>query len=359
MGDWVSDNKGAGPDGFNFVEQPDKWGYLNNPRWSSQSDAVGFSEARGLDIDPSLHVPCGHWHKTISPTVDEDLFVLRGGIVGFHPAGSDRVYKRTKDLDELIWYGGQGAGLDQLNCPSCITCNATYCWICDYNNLRVMKRLKSDLTYVAHTTYPSTLLTPISIHTNGEYIFLGYYQKLKTCDMDLNVLYTVEWGDPHYPGRNVEDITCDTRYVYAAVDKDNEIQIYSLPDLTYVGNIALTRPRGLCCDANYLYATANYGAPMSSCEVRIYALSDLSFVDSFALTTAEADSLACDDDYLYVSNWDATGGLSFSRKYNKTTYALLKTSDEILAASLDTWYPWYSSTGSSVSDEPQVWSMDF
>ena len=56
------DDKDLGP--WEFDEQPDKWGYLNNPKWSEKTDAQEFSEAVGNPIDPTnTHVPCGHWHK--------------------------------------------------------------------------------------------------------------------------------------------------------------------------------------------------------------------------------------------------------------------------------------------------------
>ena len=61
MADW-KDNKGSGP--WDFTEQPNKWGYLNNPLWSSQQDSVDFCE--GLNIEAGSldeHKPCGHWHR--------------------------------------------------------------------------------------------------------------------------------------------------------------------------------------------------------------------------------------------------------------------------------------------------------
>ena len=59
---WITDNKGQGP--WELEEQPTKWGYINNPRWSSLPKAVEFSEAVGNPIDTTdTHKPCGHWHK--------------------------------------------------------------------------------------------------------------------------------------------------------------------------------------------------------------------------------------------------------------------------------------------------------
>jgi len=56
------DDKDLGP--WNFTEQGDKYGYLNNKRWSSQQDAQEFCEDIGISLDPTnTHKPCGHWHK--------------------------------------------------------------------------------------------------------------------------------------------------------------------------------------------------------------------------------------------------------------------------------------------------------
>ncbi|MCK5607026.1 hypothetical protein KAR91_34400 [Candidatus Pacearchaeota archaeon] len=59
---WITDNKGTGP--WDFVEQENKWGYLNNLNWTLLAPAVDFSEEVGLTIDMIyVHHPCGHWHK--------------------------------------------------------------------------------------------------------------------------------------------------------------------------------------------------------------------------------------------------------------------------------------------------------
>jgi len=47
-----------------FEEQPDKYGYVNNPRWTSLEAAKGFCVTMGLPINPKTHTPCGHWHRT-------------------------------------------------------------------------------------------------------------------------------------------------------------------------------------------------------------------------------------------------------------------------------------------------------
>lgn len=60
MTDWKT-YRGEGP--WDFVEQPTKWGYLNNPKWSAQASGAAFSEKVGLPLNPDNHYPCGHWHK--------------------------------------------------------------------------------------------------------------------------------------------------------------------------------------------------------------------------------------------------------------------------------------------------------
>lgn len=66
---WIGENRNSGP--WDFIEQKDKWGYLNNPRWSNHPkgaadsiSALEFCEDIGLatGIDET-HEPCGHWHK--------------------------------------------------------------------------------------------------------------------------------------------------------------------------------------------------------------------------------------------------------------------------------------------------------
>lgn len=53
MSDWVTDNRGEGP--WDFVEQPEKLGYINNPLWT---------DAPASDVE---HEPCGYWFKGSVP----------------------------------------------------------------------------------------------------------------------------------------------------------------------------------------------------------------------------------------------------------------------------------------------------
>jgi len=69
------DDKNLGP--WVFAEQPDKWGYLNNPRWM-QTPSAPINYSGNESNEPQIwtpagsrhdaegsnqHFPCGHWHK--------------------------------------------------------------------------------------------------------------------------------------------------------------------------------------------------------------------------------------------------------------------------------------------------------
>ena len=67
------DDKNLGP--WKFSEQPNKWGYLNNPFWQSEPgppisyDGHEDEEPQAWDLNATSkgggtkHIPCGHWHK--------------------------------------------------------------------------------------------------------------------------------------------------------------------------------------------------------------------------------------------------------------------------------------------------------
>jgi hypothetical protein len=58
---WKADrNLGA----WDFIPQPDKYGYLNNKTWTNSLSYKQYAENKGLPIDlTDKHFPCGHWHK--------------------------------------------------------------------------------------------------------------------------------------------------------------------------------------------------------------------------------------------------------------------------------------------------------
>ena len=107
------DDKDLGP--WEFDEQPTKWGYLNNPRWSNNPknsadsmSASEFCEDRSISLNPEdTHKPCGHWHKrepayTISETIIKLLSCGRDNYGQLGLGAQDSVVNGT---DEIVHVG--------------------------------------------------------------------------------------------------------------------------------------------------------------------------------------------------------------------------------------------------------------
>lgn len=64
---WIRENINSEP--WDLIEQGDKFGYLNNKRWSSQANVRDFLNDIGIPSynNEKKHRICGHWHKI--PTV--------------------------------------------------------------------------------------------------------------------------------------------------------------------------------------------------------------------------------------------------------------------------------------------------
>lgn len=90
--------KDEGP--WNFTEQPDKYGYLNNSRWSSQQDAQEFCKDMGISLDPThTHRPCGHWHKITEEV--ESISGEDGKFYCCHPAEGPVYYPASYKITEI------------------------------------------------------------------------------------------------------------------------------------------------------------------------------------------------------------------------------------------------------------------
>jgi hypothetical protein len=82
------DCKSSGP--WAFTPQENKWGYLNNPLWSAQQDAIDFCEDQDLVLDQSnQHDPCGHWHKA---EVTEEPFPAGRWVAAMQQPGTPYIY---------------------------------------------------------------------------------------------------------------------------------------------------------------------------------------------------------------------------------------------------------------------------
>ncbi len=101
---WITDNKGAGP--WDFVPQPEKCGYVNNPRWTAN---------RASDID---HEPCGYWPKGTSTVTDVKIYDL---VYGGGPYPTLSAYTFDGTTLTLLGGGEAGYGLCEYQGDSILT----------------------------------------------------------------------------------------------------------------------------------------------------------------------------------------------------------------------------------------------
>jgi alpha-tubulin suppressor-like RCC1 family protein len=99
MSDWVTANKGQGP--WAFQEQPQKVGYVNNPRWT------------GAPASVLEHEPCGYWLKG-SETSREEYGLLWGtgnGSSGLFGTGGGPIINSWANINSdpqfshIVWSG--------------------------------------------------------------------------------------------------------------------------------------------------------------------------------------------------------------------------------------------------------------
>lgn len=143
MADW-KDNKGVGP--WDFVEQPNKFGYLNNPRWSSQVNAQTFCQKHDLPLDSSnQHKPCGHWHKgtkpelynecSLEPFFDWPEAVSSESFIGYS-GGEIFILQRVYANGKVYVYDVDGNSITNFStmgtsssCMECLSVDNSYCFV--------------------------------------------------------------------------------------------------------------------------------------------------------------------------------------------------------------------------------------
>lgn len=94
---WISDNKGQGP--WDFVEQKNKYGYLNNLNWSKMPNAIEFCDELGnrYPLNPDTHDPCGHWHKNIRSVTSIETVIP-------YTSGRWRAGKEQTETDYIVMF---------------------------------------------------------------------------------------------------------------------------------------------------------------------------------------------------------------------------------------------------------------
>lgn len=122
-------------------------------------------------------------------------------------------------------------------------------------------------------------------------------------------------------------ITLDDNYIYTGTSNGNGSKIYKLnkSDLSIVLNSVNlpSAPSAICADDNYLYVCVGS-------KVYIFNKMDLSLVTSTINTGDLAFSIVVDNNFFYVGCYGTSSAGGYIKKYDKTTYALLFTSESHL-----------------------------
>lgn len=232
------------------------------------------------------------------------------------------VTKFNGDFSPILWSGdptgNTDSGTDAYNYPSEICIDATYAYIHDLYNARIVKRLKSDLSYVS------------------EYDFSSY----------VNI-----------PG-DIQGLTCDGTYLYAiTANGTNRIHRINSTTMVYVDSYSNAAEcylsKHCCVNGTDLYVT-DYGVYRG--EIDIFDTTNLAGGVQDTITDGykggdyilnNAFSVIVDANYVYAvdSHYDGYGLPSDEHrivKINKHTGGLVasqKFSDENLTVTLD--YPTY------------------
>jgi hypothetical protein len=198
----------------------------------------------------------------------DDLFVT--------DCAANFVQKRDKGHPEFEFHikvGTTGIGNDNFRSPRGMCCEGDYIYICDRNNSRIVKRTKTDLTYVAQ----------FGGYGNGNDEF-------------------------YYP----EDICSDGTYFYIADTWNRRIKKHLVSDFSYIAEIGsdgsgddqFNLPKGICYYDGYLFVADTYND-----RIMKRLASDLSFVSKIGTEGSGDDQfdnviqICCSPDgFLYIAD---------------------------------------------------------
>src|SRR3989339_494148 len=184
--------------------------------------------------------------------------------------GNHRIVKRlASNLSYVAKIGSLGSGNDQFSNPTGIAADGTYIYVLDTGNHRIVKRLASDLSYVSQIgslgTGNDQFDYPYGIATDGTYIYIAdsnNYRIVKRLAEDLSYVAKIGSngsGDDQF--NTPRGIATDGTYLYIADTYNNRIAKRLPEDLSYVakigslgsGNDQFSNPAGIAIDGINVY----------------------------------------------------------------------------------------------------------
>ena len=228
----------------------------------------------------------------------------------------------------IIKVGSEGDGKDQFDNPQIgIWGDGTYLYITDTANSRVVKRLLSDLSYVAQCgsyeafhykiDYNEKFNYPHGIWGDSANLYImdmGNHRIIKRLASDLSYVSKSESlgsGDDDF--NKPEGICSDGTNLYIADTYNDRIIKRLISDLSYVAKIGSTGsgndqfdyPRGIYCDGTHIYITDE-----NNDRIVKRLASDLSYVAKIGSVGSGNDQFDApkgiwgDGTYLYITDTD-------------------------------------------------------
>lgn len=356
---WVEENKGAGP--WDFTEQPAKWGYLNNPRWSSQADAIAFCQAHGLPLDlPNQHLPCGHWHKgytappitydecSLEPLFDWPEFVSNESFIGYN---GEKVFILQKVYNDgkVYVYNVNGGLITSFSTmatnPACMQCLAVdndYCFVGAGANV-IGPVLDAHIARFNHSgggsTYWTVIKKPLGICSDGDHVYATSTYGLQKYTRSGSLV----WEFPYYGAGvgefyTVYGLWSDKTHLFVADYSQGKILKYLCSDGSFVleaDNMVPPSARDITVDDRYAYVSMGWGMSV------------------FYKDTLEYICAPVFDDYAYNPN-KSIGSITYDGEY----WWGLSKDTTVVKFDIHVFDDPITVEGEgSVSDEPQVWTM--
>lgn len=283
MADW-KDNKGLGP--WDFTKQPAKYGYINNPRWTTLQEARDFCSEYKLPLDPSnQHKPCGYWPK--QPCSVESFFDWPEDVnaESFMRYNGERLFilQREYANGKVFVYGIDGNLITSFSTmgtnPSCMKCLAVdndYCFVGATSNVggpiveAHITRFNHDGSESIHWkigpgTYGSG---PAGIFSDGRYVYATSTYGLHKFTRSGTLIWEHPYRDTGYGTGNfwiAYGLWSDENYIFLVDYSSSRLIKYSCSSGGFIREVSImvpASPSSITVDNDYVYICRGWGVCM-------------------------------------------------------------------------------------------------
>lgn len=226
---------------------------------------------------------------------------------------------KKSDMSFVSKIGSYGSGNDQFAWPKYCCCDHTHVYVSDSNNHRVVKRLKSDLSYVNQEGSidggDDQYRFSSGISANEEFYCIvdsenHRIKKIRCSDLSFIAKFGSQGsgdGQFNFP----YNLCTDHDYIYVTDTNNHRIVILKKSDLSFVskfgaegkGNYLFQNPQGIAVDRTHLYVSDTYNH-----RIVRYLKPNFTYVDEYGTQGSGDDQLntpntiALDIDHIYIAD---------------------------------------------------------